>query len=116
MTPDDTLRARYDALPYPPLVHPWSHPRRLGVIGVLHGLAPAPVTACRVLELGCGTGANLVAIAADHGGVEAVGVDLSERQVAEGGALCEAMRASCQSLPVEAPGVEGCLPDSGVCE
>lgn len=87
----DALRARYEALPYPPLVHPWSHPRRTGVIARLLGFEAAAVATCRVLELGCGTGTNLVSIAADHPELEAVGVDLSPRQIDEGRALCQAL-------------------------
>ena len=35
-----------------------THPDRLAAMAQLFGMRPAPVTACRVLELGCGDGAN----------------------------------------------------------
>jgi SAM-dependent methyltransferase len=37
-----------------------THPDRLAAMARLFGMRPAPVTACRVLELGCGSGANLI--------------------------------------------------------
>src|SRR3954453_14501865 len=46
------------------------------MVATLHGLAPADPRGARVLELGCGAGANLAGIAAADPGVHAVGVDL----------------------------------------
>lgn len=40
-----------------------THPNRLATLGKLFGLKPAPVERCRVLELGCGDGANLIPMA-----------------------------------------------------
>jgi methyltransferase-like protein len=75
-------RNSYDEVPYGVRVFPQTHPDRLAVVARLFGLEPAPVPACRVLELGCGSGANLVPMAFHLRGSEFVGVDLSERQVA----------------------------------
>ena len=66
----------YEQVPYPGLAIPQTHPDRLAVLGVLHGLAPAPPDGARVLEVGCADGLNLVAMAAHVPGLEAVGFDL----------------------------------------
>ena len=66
----------YEQVPYPGLAIPQTHPDRLAVLGVLHGLEPAPPDRARVLEVGCADGLNLVAMAAHVPGLEAVGFDL----------------------------------------
>lgn len=65
----------YDALPYRGHAFPQTHPDRLALLGALHGLDPADPDSCRVLELGCGDGMNLVAMVAAAPGVRAVGID-----------------------------------------
>jgi len=61
-----------------------THPDRLGTLGALFGLSPAPTTECRVLELGCGLGGNLIAMGVTLPRSEFVGVDLSANQIARG--------------------------------
>ena len=53
-------------------------------MGRLFGLAPPPVEGCRVLELGCGDGGNLLPIAYALPGSECVGVDLSTAALERG--------------------------------
>ena len=77
----------YDAVRYPPVVHPQTHPDRLFVNATLFGMNPAPVARCRVLELGCGDGSNLIAIAHAHPESECVGIDLSAAAIADGQGL-----------------------------
>lgn len=48
----------------------------------LRGLATAPPASCRVLELGCGAGGNLLPMAATLPDSQFVGVDLSPQQIA----------------------------------
>lgn len=74
----------YDEVPYPPLTHSHTHPDRLAVVGRLMGLQPARPEACRVLEIGCGGGANLIAMAELLPSSEFVGIDISKPQVADG--------------------------------
>ena len=81
----------YDALPYEAQPFAQSHPDRLATIATLFGMRPAPVRACRVLELGCAAGANLVPMAEQLPGSEFVGIDLSARQIADGRALVETL-------------------------
>ena len=71
------LRAAYVAMPWPGDAVPETHPRRLATEARLFGLEPAPVEHCRVLEIGCGDGANLVPMAEGLPGADLVGLDLS---------------------------------------
>src|SRR4051812_44834746 len=74
----------YDRISYPG--HPFgeTHPDHLGTLGALFGMTPAPLASCRVLELGCGDGANLIPVAAQWPQSEFVGLDLSEQAVRKG--------------------------------
>jgi methyltransferase-like protein len=74
----------YDDVPYESLPFVQTHPSRLAVVATLFGLNPPPVNRCRVLELGCAAGGNLVPMAEALPDSEFVGVDLSARQIADG--------------------------------
>jgi methyltransferase-like protein/2-polyprenyl-3-methyl-5-hydroxy-6-metoxy-1,4-benzoquinol methylase len=74
----------YDNVPYDSQPFPQSHPDRLATLGKLFGLSPTSVTRCRVLELGCAGGGNLIPMAYHLPESEFVGVDLSSRQVEMG--------------------------------
>lgn len=81
----------YDQVPYPNMCFAQSHPDRLAMIGRLLGLKPTPIEQCRVLELGCASGGNLIPMAYTLPGSTFVGVDLSERQIADGQAVIETL-------------------------
>lgn len=74
----------YDELPYDQGAFWTVHPDRLAAAGRLHGLTPRDVRSCRVLELGCGCGSNLLPMAAYLGGSRFTGIDLSPRQIEMG--------------------------------
>jgi len=74
----------YDAVPYSEYVFPYTHPASVGAVAALFGMRPADPAHCRVLELGCCTGANLIPMAYDLPGSEFVGIDLSRRQIDDG--------------------------------
>ena len=74
----------YDAVAYPGYPYPRTHPDRLAVMATLYGLDPAPVESCRVLEIGCNEGANLVPMAYAIPGGEFVGFDLAGLPIARG--------------------------------
>jgi SAM-dependent methyltransferase len=77
------VRTAYDEVRYSNHAYAQTHPDRLATVAALHGLpAPDPSTA-RVLELGCGAGGNLLAMAAATPGLRAVGVDLAAEPIAE---------------------------------
>jgi SAM-dependent methyltransferase len=76
--------ASYDEIPYPGDPVLAMHPDRLAALGRLHGLPTPSPERCRVLELGCCDGGNLIPLALVYPDSTFVGVDLSERQIASG--------------------------------
>ena len=84
-------QASYDQTPYPGLSYSQSHPDRLATVATLLGLSPTAVERCRVLELGCAGGGNLIPMAYGLPGSQFVGIDVSARQIAEGQAMIEAL-------------------------
>ena len=74
----------YDTVPYTSFPYAQTHPDQLCTIGRLFGMSPAHPTFCRVLELGCAAGGNLLPMAEQLPGSEFVGIDLSQRQIEEG--------------------------------
>jgi methyltransferase-like protein/SAM-dependent methyltransferase len=74
----------YDDLPYPSYPYAFTHPDRLSTVATLLGMSPAPADRCRVLELGCASGGNLIPLAHAYPDSTFVGVDLSPAQVREG--------------------------------
>jgi cyclopropane fatty-acyl-phospholipid synthase-like methyltransferase len=77
----------YDRVAYPGYAYASTHPAHLEVVGRLFGLEPAPAERCRVLELGCGDGANVLSMAQTLPGSEFVGVDASTAAIGRGGEL-----------------------------
>jgi SAM-dependent methyltransferase len=67
----------YDRVPYPSKFFNLTNPDHLAVRGKLLGLNPAPAESCRVLELGCGNGSNLIAHAYKLKDASFVGIDIS---------------------------------------
>jgi SAM-dependent methyltransferase len=86
-----TDRTTYDEVRYSNFPYAQTHPDRLATVAALHGLStPDPATA-RVLELGCGAGGNLIAMAVATPGISALGVDLAAGPIAEGRETIEAV-------------------------
>ena len=75
------MATAYDDIPYANLPFAQTRPAVLATVATLHGLTPPDPRHARVLELGCGAGANLAGIAAADPGVRAVGVDLAPTAV-----------------------------------
>ena len=80
----------YDVVEYPPLIHVAMHPSKLGAIGRLLGMATASPRSCRMLEIGCGDGLQLLALAQAYPDSSFIGVDLSTKAIAR----AESMRAA----------------------
>ncbi|MFO0758016.1 MAG: class I SAM-dependent methyltransferase [Byssovorax sp.] len=80
-------RTDYDRVPYPAGVFDHTHPSRLATLATLFGMRPAPVERCRVLELGCSRGNNLIPMAEALPASSFVGIDLAELPIAEGQAF-----------------------------
>ena len=74
----------YDIVPYKSYPFRQTHPERLATVGHLFGVDACPIDNCRVLELGCASGGNLLPMADRFPNSEFIGVDLSSRQIADG--------------------------------
>lgn len=71
----------YDEVPYEDGCYPFMQPDHLATLAAIHGLPDPPLDGCRLLELGCARGGNLLPMALELPGAAFVGVDLSARQV-----------------------------------
>src|SRR5689334_14840078 len=88
----------YDAVAYPGFAHAQTHPDRLFTIAALFGLTSAPPERCRVLEVGCGDGRNLIAMASTLPQSTFVGFDLAAQPIAAGKELAERLRLNNVAL------------------
>src|SRR3954464_2394603 len=84
-------RTIYDDVPYPSIPYPQTHPDRLATLATLFGMRPAPVERCRVLELGCGDGSNLVPMALVLPESRFLGLDLAGEPIRRGRATIDAL-------------------------
>lgn len=104
-------RESYDALPYPAQPFAPSHPRNLESIATLLGLTPRAITNARVLELGCGTGGNLIPMAATMPGATFVGIDYSPVQIEQARRFVDAL--ALKNITFEALSILDVTPDYG---
>jgi len=74
----------YDDISYPGHPYETTHPDRLATIGTLFGMNPVPASRCRVLELGCGIGGNLIPMAYQYADSTFTGIDLSRTAIETG--------------------------------
>lgn len=79
-----TPRTSYDAVPYESFPYAQTHPDCLAAVATLLGLHCPRVERCRVLELGCAAGGNLIPMARTLSESSFVGVDLSAVQIHQG--------------------------------
>jgi SAM-dependent methyltransferase len=82
----------YDELPYDSNAFPSTHPDNLAVVATLCGMRTPPANHCRVLELGCSDGSNLIPMAATLPESRFVGIDSSERQISDGRNVVESLK------------------------
>jgi len=82
----------YDIVPYEdcPLIQ--TRPDNLGVIANLFGIDAAMPDKCKVLELGCASGGNIIPLAYYWPESEFTGIELSEKQAATGNQLIEELQ------------------------
>ena len=71
----------YNEIPYDSRPFSQAHPNRMATIARLFDLTPADITKCRVLELGCASGGNLIPMACYLSGSEFVGVEYAKVHV-----------------------------------
>ncbi len=74
----------YDAVAYPSTPFPETLPDRLAMVARLHGLAAPDIAAPRVLDIGGGDGANVIAMATACPGGHFTNIDLSPTAIARG--------------------------------
>ena len=79
-----TTQSSYDQVPYPSVPLRRTHPEQLATLAALFGLSAANVESCRVLEIGCADGTNLIPMACNLPGSQFVGIDLSAAQIWRG--------------------------------
>jgi methyltransferase-like protein/predicted O-methyltransferase YrrM len=79
----------YDEVPYPSYAYAQTHPDNLATLATLSGMTPPPVTQCRVLELGCASGGNLIPMAYSLPQSEFIGIDFSGKAVAKAQSVIE---------------------------
>jgi methyltransferase-like protein/cyclopropane fatty-acyl-phospholipid synthase-like methyltransferase len=87
----NALARSYDEAPYDTRPRYSTHPDCLATLATLLGMTPAPVERCRVLELGCGTGGNLLPLAEALPEAQFVGIDLSPRQIDMGRRVAQSL-------------------------
>src|ERR1700694_5200633 len=85
------MQTAYDELPYPGGPFAQTHPDHLATIATLFGITPPAIERCRVLELGCGDGANLIPIAFALPESSFTGIDLAGSAIECGQKLIEAV-------------------------
>lgn len=93
-----TLGLSYEEVPYDGLTHSETHPSLLAAVGSLMGMDPPPVERCRVLEIGCAQGYNLLAMATTLPDCEFVGLDFAPGQIAQGQKAIDDLALSNVSL------------------
>jgi len=81
----------YDETPYLSQAYGHTHPDRIATIASLFGVKVQSIKNCRVLEIGCASGMNIIPMASSLPDSHFVGIDLSSRQIAEGNKLTESM-------------------------
>lgn len=97
---EQTSRSSYDEIPYESTPIARTHPHNIAAVSALFGLtAPRPSRA-RILELGCGSGANLLSIAASLPQSTCLGVDLALTAIEQGDKIIA--RAGLNNLRLEA--------------
>ena len=101
----------YDEVPYPSTSHVFTHPDNLATAAVLLGLTPTPVTRCRVLELGCAGGGNLIPLALELPDSTFVGIDASAVQIDEGNAAIAAV--GCRNITLKQMDILEITPELG---
>lgn len=73
----------YDSIAYPNQPFRQTSPDIVAPIAAWHGLAPAPPSRCRMLEVACGAGGNLIPLAARYPESTFVGIDLAGTAIAQ---------------------------------
>jgi SAM-dependent methyltransferase len=106
-------RSAYDETPYPTAPYPPAHPDSLAAVAHLHGLSYAEPSAARYVDLGCGDGGNLLAVASSLPETSCAGVDASAAAIGRGRTLRSAAGLERVELRRGDLGDRGALADLG---
>lgn len=78
-------------MPYTSLPYPRTHPDHVHAMARVFGVRAPDVERCRVLEIGCGSGGNLLAMAATLPRATLVGIDPAEAEIARAREVVDAL-------------------------
>jgi len=81
----------YNDIPYESFPFQQTHPNRLATIARLFGLQSPNIETCKVLEIGCASGNNLLPMAEYLPKANFLGIDLSANQIDEGNKLLKVL-------------------------
>jgi len=87
----EVQQSSYEEIPYSSNPFAYTHPDCLSTVGMLYGMNPPPVENCRVLELGCAAGGNIIPMALSLPESRFIGIDLSPRQIDMGQEIADAL-------------------------
>jgi methyltransferase-like protein/SAM-dependent methyltransferase len=87
----DPVLQSYEEVPYESRPQYPTSPDVMATMATFYGLTPPPAQKCRVLELGCSTGGNLIPLAVALPDSRFRGIDLSPGQIQSGQAVITAL-------------------------
>lgn len=91
MSVEQDIITSYENSPYPYLGYQQTHPDTSATVARILGLNPVDVEHCRVLEVGCAVGGNILPMAYALPESQFVGIDISPGQIEAGQAIIEAL-------------------------
>jgi len=100
----DSLLESYETVAYLSKVIPLTDPDSIAANAILHGVTPPPPDRCRVLELGCAAGMNIIAAAFVSPKCQFVGIDLAPSQIQLGQMIVSEM--GLQNIRLEARSID----------
>ncbi|TWT53411.1 tRNA (guanine-N(7)-)-methyltransferase [Rubripirellula amarantea] len=100
---DSTKIFEYDQVAYPGLAERHIQLRCLEFAATMHGVAPADLAHCRVLELGCADGTNLIPFAVEFPESQFIGIDLASDAIRQAEQTAQELELSniefrCQNI------------------
>jgi SAM-dependent methyltransferase len=90
----DPIQNLYETCVYPAMSHPLSDPAVSAVAALLSGLSVPHPASARILEIGCGSGLNLIPLALRWPESQFTGIDLSGTSIATARELAAAARVT----------------------
>ena len=84
-----SIRSRnlYDLIAYPGHALSQAHPDRLATLASLFGVPSQSMDSCRILELGCGDGMNIISVGLALPKAKCIGIDLASTGIDKGNAV-----------------------------